>query len=164
VGEALASSRTLISVPCAGHTFAALKKTEDVRRYAGEQGIAEKEALQKGMEENLASSPGKGSELYAEAVNTEKESFPKFNASGYWEASCISLSAAGAGLRRARWDRLQDARGEFSFFATKLRGSPSSRSRLHVQCQVRHAPSSAAMENLPRDESVAGSRRIARHD
>ena len=34
-----------------------MKITEDVRKYAAEQGIAEEEALKKGMEENPKSLP-----------------------------------------------------------------------------------------------------------
>ncbi len=39
--------------------------TEDVRKYAAEQGIAEEEALKKGREEKSAEFADKGSELYA---------------------------------------------------------------------------------------------------
>ena len=41
--------------------------TEDVRKYAAEQGIAEEEALKKGMEEQSREFTEKGSELYAKA-------------------------------------------------------------------------------------------------
>jgi hypothetical protein len=41
--------------------------TEDVRKYAAEQGIAEEEALKKGMEERSRVFTEKGSELYAKA-------------------------------------------------------------------------------------------------
>ena len=41
--------------------------SEDVRKYAAEQGIAEEEALKKGMEEKSREFTGKGSELYAKA-------------------------------------------------------------------------------------------------
>jgi hypothetical protein len=44
-----------------------MKITEDVRKYAAEQGIAEEEALKKGMEEKSKEFTEKGSELYAKA-------------------------------------------------------------------------------------------------
>jgi len=40
-------------------------ETEDVRKYATEQGVSEQEALQKGMEEKSREFAEKGSELYA---------------------------------------------------------------------------------------------------
>jgi phosphomethylpyrimidine synthase len=44
-----------------------MKIAEDVRKYAAEQGIAEEEALKKGMEEKSREFTEKGSELYAKA-------------------------------------------------------------------------------------------------
>ena len=44
-----------------------MKITEDVRKFAAEQGIAEEEALKKGMEEKSREFTHKGSELYAKA-------------------------------------------------------------------------------------------------
>ena len=44
-----------------------VKDTDDVRKYAAEQGIAEEEALKKGMEEKSREFSEKGSELYAKA-------------------------------------------------------------------------------------------------
>jgi len=44
-----------------------VKITEDVRKYAVEQGVSEEEALQKGMEEKSREFTQKGSELYAKA-------------------------------------------------------------------------------------------------
>ena len=44
-----------------------MKITEDVRKYAVEQGIAEEEALKNGMEEKPREFTEKGSELYAKA-------------------------------------------------------------------------------------------------
>ena len=41
--------------------------TEDVRKYAAEQGVAEDEALKKRMEEKSREFTEKGSELYAKA-------------------------------------------------------------------------------------------------
>ena len=44
-----------------------MKITEDVRKYAAEQGIAEEEALKKGMEEKSKEFVEKGAEVYAKA-------------------------------------------------------------------------------------------------
>ena len=41
--------------------------TEDVRKYAAEQGIAEEEALKKGMEEKVKEFVDKGAKVYAKA-------------------------------------------------------------------------------------------------
>ncbi len=49
---------------CGPH-FCSMKITEDVRKYAAEQGISDEAALQKGMEEKSREFAGKGSELYA---------------------------------------------------------------------------------------------------
>jgi phosphomethylpyrimidine synthase len=51
---------------CGPH-FCSMKITEDVRKYAAEQGIAEEAALKKGMEEKSKEFADKGSELYAKA-------------------------------------------------------------------------------------------------
>ncbi|MEA3189396.1 MAG: phosphomethylpyrimidine synthase [Chthoniobacter sp.] len=44
-----------------------IKITEDVRKYAAEQGVAEEEALQKGLAEKSAEFVEKGAEVYAKA-------------------------------------------------------------------------------------------------
>jgi len=44
-----------------------MKITEDVRKYAAEQGIAEEEALKKGMKEKSKEFVEKGAEVYAKA-------------------------------------------------------------------------------------------------
>ncbi len=49
---------------CGPH-FCSMKITEDVRKYAAEQGIAEEEAIQAGMEQKAREFTEKGSELYA---------------------------------------------------------------------------------------------------
>jgi phosphomethylpyrimidine synthase len=49
---------------CGPH-FCSMKITEDVRKYAAEQGIAEEEALKKGMEEKSKEFVKKGAEVYA---------------------------------------------------------------------------------------------------
>jgi len=51
---------------CGPH-FCSMKITEDVRKYAAEQGIAEEEALKKGMEAKSKEFAKKGNELYAKA-------------------------------------------------------------------------------------------------
>ena len=44
-----------------------MKITEDVRKYAAEQGISENEALGKGLKEKSAEFIEKGAEVYAKA-------------------------------------------------------------------------------------------------
>jgi phosphomethylpyrimidine synthase len=51
---------------CGPH-FCSMKITEDVRKYAAEQGIAEEEALKKGMEEKSREFVEKGAEVYSQA-------------------------------------------------------------------------------------------------
>jgi phosphomethylpyrimidine synthase len=51
---------------CGPH-FCSMNITEDVRKYAAEQGIAEEEALKKGMEEKSKEFVEKGAEVYAKA-------------------------------------------------------------------------------------------------
>jgi len=51
---------------CGPH-FCSMKITEDVRKYAAEQGIAEEEALKRGMEEKSKEFMEKGAEVYAKA-------------------------------------------------------------------------------------------------
>jgi len=45
--------------------FCSMKITEDVRKFAAEQGLAEAEALVKGMADKSAEFADKGSEVYA---------------------------------------------------------------------------------------------------
>ena len=51
---------------CGPH-FCSMKITEDVRKYAAEQGIAEEEALKKGMEEKSKEFVSKGASVYTPA-------------------------------------------------------------------------------------------------
>ena len=51
---------------CGPH-FCSMKITEDVRKFAAAQGIAEEDALKKGMEEKSREFAAKGAELYAQA-------------------------------------------------------------------------------------------------
>ncbi len=51
---------------CGPH-FCSMKITEDVRKYAAEQGVSEAEALQKGMDEKSKEFVEKGAEVYAKA-------------------------------------------------------------------------------------------------
>jgi phosphomethylpyrimidine synthase len=48
---------------CGPH-FCSMKITEDIRKYAAEQGVSEQEALRKGMEEKSREFTEKGAELY----------------------------------------------------------------------------------------------------
>ena len=50
-----------------GPHFCSMKISEDVRQYAAEQGIAEEEALAKGMEERSREFVEKSAEVYAKA-------------------------------------------------------------------------------------------------
>jgi phosphomethylpyrimidine synthase len=52
-------------VAVVGPHFCSMKITEDVRKYAAEQGIAEEEALKKGMEAKSKEFVEKGAEVYA---------------------------------------------------------------------------------------------------
>jgi phosphomethylpyrimidine synthase len=54
---------------CGPH-FCSMKITEDVRKYAAEQGLAEHEALEKGMEEKSQEFIKKGAELYSEGQSS----------------------------------------------------------------------------------------------
>ena len=51
---------------CGPH-FCAMKITEDVRKYAAEQGDRNEEALKKGMEEKASEFVEKGAEVYTKA-------------------------------------------------------------------------------------------------
>jgi len=51
---------------CGPH-FCSMKITEDVRKYAAEQGLKEEEAIRKGMEEKSKEFVEKGAEVYAKA-------------------------------------------------------------------------------------------------
>jgi len=51
---------------CGPH-FCSMKITEDVRKYAAEQGLEEQEVLQKGMEEKSAEFKEQGAEIYSKA-------------------------------------------------------------------------------------------------
>ena len=51
---------------CGPH-FCSMKITEDVRKYAAEQGVSEEEALKRGMEEKSKEFVSKGAEVYAKA-------------------------------------------------------------------------------------------------
>jgi phosphomethylpyrimidine synthase len=51
---------------CGPH-FCSMKITEDVRKYAAEQGVSAEEALKKGMEEKSRQFIEKGAEVYAKA-------------------------------------------------------------------------------------------------
>ena len=50
---------------CAVRTSVRMKITEDVRKYAAEQGISENEVLEKGLKEKSAEFVEKGAEIYA---------------------------------------------------------------------------------------------------
>ena len=46
-----------------------MKITEDVRKYAAEQGVSEQEALRKGMDEKSREFVKKGAELYTQDLS-----------------------------------------------------------------------------------------------
>ena len=50
-------------IMCVPH-FCSMKITEDVRKYAAEQGITEKAAIQKGLEQKSADFTNSGAEIY----------------------------------------------------------------------------------------------------
>ncbi len=49
---------------CGPH-FCSMKITEDVRKFAAEQGVSEEEALKKGLEAKSQEFVDKGAELYS---------------------------------------------------------------------------------------------------
>ena len=51
---------------CGPH-FCSMKITEDVRKFAAEQGISENEALEKGLKEKAKKFADKGAEVYTTA-------------------------------------------------------------------------------------------------
>jgi phosphomethylpyrimidine synthase len=51
---------------CGPH-FCSMKITEDVRKYAAEQGMSAEEALQKGMAEKSKEFVAQGAEVYTKA-------------------------------------------------------------------------------------------------
>jgi phosphomethylpyrimidine synthase len=51
---------------CGPH-FCSMKITEDVRKYAAEQGVSEDEALKRGMEEKSKEFVKQGAEVYSKA-------------------------------------------------------------------------------------------------
>ena len=50
-----------------GPQFCSMKITEDVRKYAAEQGVKQEEALQKGMIEKSKEFVDQGAEVYAKS-------------------------------------------------------------------------------------------------
>ena len=50
-----------------GPRFCSMKITEDVRKFAAEQGLSEQEALEKGMEQKSEAFRTAGSEVYQKA-------------------------------------------------------------------------------------------------
>src|SRR6202041_1382852 len=61
------SAKTAHFCSMCGPHFCSMKITEDVRKYAAEQGVSEQEALQKGMEAKSKEFVEKGAEVYAKA-------------------------------------------------------------------------------------------------
>jgi phosphomethylpyrimidine synthase len=51
---------------CGPH-FCSMKITEDVRKFAAEQGVSEENALQKGLEQKARDFKNSGAEVYAKA-------------------------------------------------------------------------------------------------
>jgi phosphomethylpyrimidine synthase len=60
-------TKTAHFCPMCGPHFCSMKITEDDRKYAAEQAIAEENALKKVMEEKSREFTGNGAELYAKA-------------------------------------------------------------------------------------------------
>ena len=60
------------SFPLARRSFSvggcSIKITEDVRKYAGEQGLSESEALESGMEEKAREFAAAGADIYAKHI------------------------------------------------------------------------------------------------
>jgi hypothetical protein len=54
-----------------GWSGCAKKITEDVRKYAGEQGMSENEALKRGMEAKSREFVEKGAEVYAKVASSD---------------------------------------------------------------------------------------------
>ena len=51
---------------CGPH-FCSMKITEDVRKYAAEQGVAEEDALKRGLEQKATEFNEAGAEIYSKA-------------------------------------------------------------------------------------------------
>jgi phosphomethylpyrimidine synthase len=51
---------------CGPH-FCSMRVTEDVRRYAAQQGVSEEEAVKRGLKEKAKEFVEKGSDVYAKA-------------------------------------------------------------------------------------------------
>ena len=56
---------TKADVPCAVRIFARWRITEDVRKYAAEQGITEEAAIRQGLEQKATEFTKSGAEIYA---------------------------------------------------------------------------------------------------
>jgi phosphomethylpyrimidine synthase len=61
------TARTFLSRRNFSEGGCSMKITEDVRKYAAKQGLAESEALEKGLKEKSAEFAEKGSEVHAKA-------------------------------------------------------------------------------------------------
>jgi phosphomethylpyrimidine synthase len=65
--QLLQGAKTAHFCSMCGPHFCSMKITEDVRKYAAEQGIAEEEALQSGMEQKARDFADAGAKLYTKA-------------------------------------------------------------------------------------------------
>jgi hypothetical protein len=63
--------KPLTFAACAAPFFCSMKITEDVRKYAAEQGLREDEALHKGIGDKAAQFAQTGAELYSKAESIE---------------------------------------------------------------------------------------------
>jgi phosphomethylpyrimidine synthase len=61
------SAKTAHFCSMCGPHFCAMKITEDVRKYAAEQGVGEDQALQRGLDEKAREFSQSGSQLYSAA-------------------------------------------------------------------------------------------------
>ncbi len=65
--QRLQGAKTAHFCSMCGPHFCSMKITEDVRKYAAEQGVADSQAVEAGLKQKSAEFEEKGSEIYARA-------------------------------------------------------------------------------------------------